>query len=147
MAFGPPVVTGYSLFFDPSFHRAGNGTEPTYNAMPRYGRANSELVVSSMLSRGGFRGMRRVMRVLNGAAPGSVATESYTRVSGAGQSPVDVGPVGVRPMEVLVVNAGNSTAAQRDYINTHIIDARFLSNPVNYPVDTSGNGSGGQLGR
>ena len=147
MSFGAPVVSGYSAFFDPALARPGNGAELNYNAMPRYGRSCSEMSISQLLAKGGFRGVRRVLRTLVGAAPGSPAAESYTRVGTAEQASITgIGPGGLRSMETYVVNAGNSTAAQETYIENLIVDARFNQNPPSYPVDVAGVGGGGKLG-
>jgi hypothetical protein len=143
MSFGPPAVTGYSAFFDPTLARPGNGAEVNYNAMTRYGRESVERLASFALSRSGFRGMRRAMRVLNGAAPGAAAGETYTRVTAT--APFE--PVGgLRQMEVVVANSGNTTAAQRDYLNNFLIDMLFNQSPAVYPPDLSGNGGGGKAG-
>ncbi len=148
MPFGAPLVTGYSAFFDPTLSRQGNGAEASYNNMPRYGRENVERLASFALSRGGFRGIRRVMRALNGAAPGAVANETYSRVGTADQGSANlIGPGGARPIETFVVSVGSTTTAQRDYINNFIIDKLFNTSPaIPYPTDLSGNGSGGRLG-
>ena len=148
MSFGAPTATGYSSFFDPTLARPGNGAEQDYNAMRRYGRGGIEMCIARMLAKPGFRGVRRAMRVLNGVAPGTDATETFTRVGTTQQgSPVATGPGGVAPMEVVTMNSGITTAAQQTYINNVMIDARFVQNPASYPVDLSGNGGGGKLGR
>jgi hypothetical protein len=147
MSFGAPGVTGYSAFFDPTLARPGNGAEVNYNAMARYGRARTEMCISQLLAKGGFRGMRRVIRVLTGAAPGSAAAESYTRVGTAEQASITgIGPGGLRSMETVAANSGNTTAAQETYIENLILDARFNQNPSSYPADLSGVGGGGKLG-
>lgn len=146
MSFGAPAATGYSPFFDPTLARVGNGAEVDYNAMPRYGRAGTEMALARLLAKGGFRGIRRVMRVLTGAAPGSAADETYTRVGTVGQGVTEVGPGGLRTMETVTANSGNTTSAQEAYIENNIINARFVQNPTSYPVDLSGNGGGGKVG-
>lgn len=147
MSFTPPAATGYSGFFDPAFARPGTGAEADYNAMPRYGRGPIERAIARNLAKAGFRGMRRVMRVLNGAAAGSAANETYTRVGTADQAgPTSAGPGGLRTMEVFTANSGNTTNAQRDYINNQMIDPLFNMSPSSYPVDLSGNGGGGRAG-
>lgn len=147
MSFGAPVVSGYSPFFDPALARPGNGAEINYNAVPRYGRASSEMLISAQLAKGGFRGVRRVMRALMGAAPGASGAESYTRVGTAQQESITgIGPGGLRTMETYVANSGNTTAAQETYIENLIVDARFNQNPSSYPVDLAGVGGGGKVG-
>lgn len=148
MSFGAPAATGYSPFFDPTLARPNNGAEQDYNAMRRYGRGGIEMSIARMLGKSGFRGMRRAMRVLNGVVPGTDATETFTRVGTTQQgSAISTGPGGVAPMEVVTTNSGVTTAAQQTYINDLMIDARFVQNPASYPVDLSGNGGGGKLGR
>lgn len=147
MSFTPPTVTGYSAFFDPAFSRQGNGAESSYNAMTRFARTGTEMMVARALAKSGFRGIRRAMRVLNGAAAGSDATETYTRVGTAQHAgPTSIGPGGLRTMETVTANSGNTTTAQRDYINNNMIDARFAQNPTSYPVDLAGVGGGGKVG-
>jgi hypothetical protein len=148
MSFTPPTVTGYSGYYDPLYGRAGNGAAADYNNTLRYGRSSTERRAALALSRSGFRGMRRAMRVLNGAAPGSDATENYTRVGVVDQNgPNSIGPGGLRTMETVVANSGNTTTAQQTYINNNIIDLVFATSPsIPYPADLSGNGSGGKLG-
>lgn len=144
MAFGAPTVTGYAGGFDPTFAIASAGAEVNYNAVPRYGRGNTEMTLARLFASAGFRGVRRAMRVLNGAAPGSAATETFSRV--AAQVPFNPQTAGgLRTLETVTANSGNTTAAQRDYINNVILDARFGSNPANYPVDLSGSGGGGKV--
>ena len=147
MSFGAPVVSSYSPFFDPALARPGNGAELNYNAMPRYGRASSEMCISQLLAKGGFRVVRLVLRTLIGAAPGASAAESYTRVGTVQQESITgIGPGGLRTMETYVANSGNSTAAQEAYIENLIVDARFNQNPSSYPVDLAGVGGGGKVG-
>lgn len=147
MSFGAPTVSGYSAFFDPTLARPGNGAEVNYNAITRYGRASSEMSISALLAKGGFRGVRRVMRSLMGAAPGAAAAESYTRVGTADHADITgIGPGGLRSMETYVANSGVSTVAQETYIENLIVDARFNQNPSSYPADLSGAGGGGKLG-
>jgi hypothetical protein len=147
MSFGAPGVSGYSPFFDPTLARPGNGAEVDYNAMPRYGRASSEMCISTLLAKGGFRGVRRVLRSLIGAAPGAAAAESYTRVGTVQQESITgIGPGGLRTMETYVANSGNTTSAQETYIENLIVDARYNQNPSSYPVDLAGVGGGGKLG-
>ena len=147
MSFGAPGASGYSPFFDPTLARPGNGAEVNYNAMPRYGRSSSEMSISTLLAKSGFRGVRRVMRSLMGVAPGASATESYTRVGTAQQENITgIGPGGLRTMETATANSGVTTAAQETYIENLIVDARYNQNPSSYPVDLAGAGGGGKLG-
>jgi len=44
-------------------------------------RSYEETAISRVLSRGGFRGVRAVMRRMNGTAIGSTATDTFARAS------------------------------------------------------------------
>lgn len=141
MAFSPPTVTGYAGGFDPTMQRAGNGAEANYNSLPRYGRTSAERRLSTVLAKSGLRGLRQVMRTLNGAAPGSAAVASYPRVV----APLDSDDLGgVRVIETYTLNTGNTTAAQQEYIEDHIMDDVFRAVPD--ATDLGGNGGGGKLG-
>ncbi len=147
MSFGSVAVGGYSAFFDPALARPGNGAEISYNAMPRFGRSSGEVSIARLLAKGGFRATRRVMRALNGAAPGGAASETYARVSTADQTgPTSIGPGGVRAIETATLNSGVTTAAQETYIDNLVIDPIYNQAPTSYPVDLSGNGGGGKVG-
>lgn len=146
MSFVPPVMTtlgSYSTFYTNGNGIGTAGTEADYNSMTRYGRTNNERMASMALGRGGFRGMRRAMRVLNGAAAGSAASETHTRV--AVQTPFQPETAGgLRSMETVTDITGNTTSAQQAYIQSKILDMMFGQTPViptGYPADLSGNGS------
>jgi hypothetical protein len=146
MSFAPPTATGYSAFYSTAFARPGNGAAADYNAVPRYGRSSNERVAAFALGRGGFRGMRRAMRVLNGASAGSATSETYGRI--AAQTPFAPETAGgARTVETVTVSpTGNTTTAQRDYINDKILDMLYDQEPGTYPTDASGNGGGGKRG-
>lgn len=143
MSFAPPVMgASYSPFYLSTVGVGTAGNEADYNTMTRYARTNNERMASMALGRGGFRGMRRAMRVLNGAAAGSAASETHTRV--AVQTPFQPETAGgLRTMETVTDNSGNTTAAQQTYIQNKIIDMMFgLTPPIpsGYATDLSGNG-------
>ena len=139
MSFAPPVVTGYSALFAPTSGRAGNGAEADYNAVPRYARDSNERRIAQAMSRAGFRGMRRVIRTLNGAAPGTTATDTYARVLGSNAFEP---PSGARPIETVTTVNAATTAAQQTAIQTRLIDQLFVSSPTSYPTDLGGGGGG-----
>lgn len=138
MSLVPPVApTGYSGFWT-----IYSGSSSPYNF--RFARSGHELNLGRELATRGFRKYRAVMRALNGAAPGAVTTDSYRRVTAvqAGANPQMLG--GSRAIE-LVSNATTTTVAMQTAINTNIYDSITRVNP--YPVDRSGNGGGGRVGR
>lgn len=146
MSFTPPTVTGYSPFYSSTVGIASAGNEASYNAMTRVARSSTEYSIARLLARGGFRGMRRVMLVLTGAAAGSAASETHARV--AAQTPFNIGSMGgARTIETVTDNSGNTTAAQETYIENNILNMRYAANPTSYPVDAGGNGGGGKLVR
>lgn len=148
MSFAPPTMgtTSYSGYWSSSVGIASAGNEINYNAVSRTGRSSTEYHVARLLAKPGFRGMRRVMKVLTGAAPGSAASETYARI--VAPTPfVDTTFGGARAVETVTANSGNTTSAQETYIENNILDMRYNANPSSYPVDTSGNGGGGKLGR
>lgn len=145
MAFGAPTVTGYSPFYTADIGIASAGNEASYNAMARSGRSSTEYQLARIMAKPGFRGMRRVMKVLTGAVAGSAASETYSRV--AAQTPFAPETAGgLRTIETATANSGNTTSAQETYIETYILDMRYNQNPSSYPTDASGNGGGGKLG-
>ena len=146
MSFGAPTVTGYSPFYSSTAGIAGSGNEASYNAVSRTARSSTEMEVSRALARPGFRGMRRVMLVLTGAAAGSAASETHKRVAAPTPFNLSTGG-GLRSIETVTDNTGNTTSAQETYIENRILNARYAANPSSYPVDLSANGGGGKLGR
>lgn len=143
MSFGPPAVAGYSAFYDPTLARPNNGAEANYAAMRRYGRASTERHASMALTQSGFRAMRRVLRELIGVAPGATALDTYARVRAENGDFVG----GARVVETVTTVNAPTTADQVTYLNALITDGLFLQQPASYPVDLSGNGGGGKLGR
>lgn len=141
MSFSPPVVTGYSGFWSGVYSINSAQAEADYNSVARAARSSNERRAAIALSRPGFRGMRKVMRVLNGAAAGSDATETHSRIAaGTPFQPETEG--GVRALEVVTDNSGVTTTAQITYLNNKLLDLLFVPNPAfPYPLDASGNGS------
>lgn len=141
MSFGPPVMTGYSPFFDPTLARPGNGAEANYQSMTRFGRSSQERRASRALASSGFRGMRRVLRELMGVAPGVTAVDTYARVRAENGDFVG----GARVVETVTTVNAPTTAPQVTYLNALIVDGVFLQQPASYPVDLSNNGGGGKV--
>lgn len=132
MAIPAPTLTVSSGYW--------SNTAPT-----SYHRNNAEYRVSILLGKPGNRSLRRVMKALNGVAPGGAVSDTYTRVApGSAFSVVTLG--GVRPIETVTTPYnGVTTTAQRDYINTMIYDSLTpLAPPA---VDLGGNGGGGKVQR
>jgi hypothetical protein len=107
--------------------------------VPRYARDSNERRIAQAMSRAGFRGMRRVIRTLNGAAPGTTATDTYARVLGSNAFEP---PSGARPIETVTTVNAATTAAQQTAIQTRLIDQLFVSSPTSYPTDLGGGGGG-----
>jgi len=131
MATTLPTVTGWSPLF---------GNTPNAYQL-QFGRHSNDYHAARALGASGMRGIRRVMRVLNGAAAGSAATETYVRRRAA--APFNqVEASGNVPMETVTEINRNTTAADITYINANIIDRIYNMHPAiaSYPVDLSGNG-------
>lgn len=107
-----------------------------------YHRNSTEYRIARMLQATGNRGLRKVMRALNGVAPGGAVSDTYTRVlPGTNFSVTSLG--GARPIETVTGQYnGVTTAAQQTYINAAIYDA-LQTQP--YAVDLGGNGGGGKV--
>lgn len=142
MSMAAPTVTGYSPFFSSSVGRTDAGNEASYNAVTRYARSSNETMIARSLSQGGYRGFRKIMRILNGAAAGSDATVTHARVDASTQGP-STAPGGARTIETFTDNSGNTTSAQKAYID-NLLDRVYNSSPSSYPTDASGNGGGGK---
>lgn len=121
------------------------------------GESNFDPKVSQLLRKRQFRGFRRLLRTLVGAAAGSSAAENTTRVKAfvAGDQ-TTVGQLGglvtmetvslVPPSTVSGPAATrNTTAADVTYF-TALIDRLSALAPASYPADLSGNAGGGKLG-
>lgn len=112
---------------------------------PRHNRNNDERAIGRILAERSNRGLAKVWRALTGAAPGAAVTDTQVRIAqGAAFSVTSLG--GLRTVETVTTQYnGNTTAAQRDYIQTQIIDP--VAANQSYPVDLSGNGGGGKVQR
>jgi hypothetical protein len=137
MATTLPTVTGWSPLY-------GN-TPNAYQQL--FGRSSNDYHAAMALGRAGQRGVRRVMRVLTGAAPGSNATETYARVQAATPFNTLTGG-GARVVETVTEVNRNTTAGDVTYVNANIIDRIYAMTPpiANFPPDLSGNGGGGKRG-
>jgi hypothetical protein len=90
-----------------------------------------------MLRTPGGRRLRRLLRTLNGVAPGAMATENRTRVQHQQGS-----PGGLQIIETVPYINRATTAADVSNINA-LLDR--ISYPSTYPVDVGGSGGGGKL--
>lgn len=131
MATTLPTVTGWSPLY-------GN----TPNAyQPLFGRSSNDYIAAQALGRAGMRGVRRIARVLNGAAPGSTATETVARIAPA--TPFNtLSGGGVRTVDTVTEVNRATTSADVTYINANILDRVYNMQPAiaSYPPDLSGNG-------
>jgi len=131
---------------------AATGWSQLYGDIPNsyqllFGRNSNDYMAAMALGRAGQRGVRRIMRVLNGATAGGAAVETYARVQAAIPLTANNGG-GVRVVETVTVENRNTTAADVTYVNTQMIDRIYNMTPpiASYPVDLSGNGGGGKRG-
>lgn len=136
MAFALPTVTGWSNFY---------GETPNAYAM-LYGRSTMERRLSLELARQSNRAARATIRALTGVAPGSSKANTQARVSAPAGLTQNDQLGGLRVVDVVNIQTGNSTAADVTYINALINDSVYNQAPSSYPADASGNGGGGKLG-
>lgn len=131
MATTLPPVTGWSPLF---------GDTPNAYQL-RFGRHSNDYHAARALGAPGMRGIRRLMRVLNGAAPGSTATETYARIAPATPFNTATGG-GARAVETITEVNRATTAGDVTYINANILDRIYNMQPAiaSYPPDLSGNG-------
>ncbi len=117
------------------------------NTMPQsYNRSSQEQRVIRALGNRGGRALARVMKALNGVAPGAAVNDSVVRITQpAAFSITALG--GVRTVETLVRRSGVTTTGDRDYINNNIYNRTEPSNFIPYPRDLGGNGGGGKIQR
>jgi len=97
---------------------------------------NDAHIVRALRTPGGRR-LRRLLRTLNGVAPGASATENRTRIQHQQGS-----PGGLQLMETVPYINRVTTAADVTMINA-LLDRTTVPNP--YPVDVGGWGGGGML--
>ena len=95
-----------------------------------------------------MRKQKELMLTLNGAAAGSAAADSYSRVQHArangyaGQGAANGG--GLVSIETVTIVAANTAAADKTDIDT-MLTTEGKSQVATYPTDASGNGGGGKL--
>lgn len=128
----------------PFWQTTPNGAA-TYSML--YGRNSIEQMASMHLGKPGYRTVRRAMRALLGAGTGSSKAESVTQIA-PGTPFNDATHGGVRTVASVTLQSGNTTAADLTYVQG-IVDRAFNMAPAiaSYPVDISGNGGGGKVGR
>jgi hypothetical protein len=131
MATTLPTVTGWSPLY--------GSTPNAYQLL--FGRHSNDYHAARALGASGMRGIRRIARVLNGAAPGSNATETVARIAPATPFNTATGG-GARVVETITEVNRNTTAADVTYINANILDRIYAMTPpiASYPPDLSGNG-------
>lgn len=146
MSFTVPTVTGYSGFYTNTVGIPSAGNVASYNALPRYARSSTERAISSAVVRRGFRGMRRALISLTGAAPGGSNAETYKRIQA--QTPFNsLTYGGVRAVETSTVASGVTTSAMETYIEAKMLRSGLYTTSLTYATDRSGNGGGGKRGR
>jgi len=121
------------------------------------GESNFDPKISQLFRKPQFRGWRRLLYVLIGAAAGSSAVENRARVLAeqAGSSSTSGALGGLRTIETVSLvptasGAGspatrNSAAADVTYLKA-MLDRLSALAPASYPTDLSGNTGGGKLG-
>lgn len=135
MSLGTPTVNVSSGYYN--------------NTMPlSYHRDSAEQRLIRSLKPRGHKHYARIMRALNGVAPGAAISDNYTRITQPAAFGIS-GFGGNRAVEVVpsVVVGSVTTTAQRDYLNTNVYDKAINSGQPVYPVDLSGNGGGGKVQR
>lgn len=111
----------------------------------QYHRNNTERALSLVLGKPANRGLRKVVRALNGVAPGASVTDTYSRIAApAAFTPFALG--GARTIETVTgPYNGVTTAAQVTYLNANVIDP--VASAITYVTDLGGNGGGGKVQR
>lgn len=137
----PTAPTGFSGFWQ--YHAPAGQTGP-YNF--RFFRSSEEYRAAIQLGKRGFRKYRAQMDALNGVAPGASTVDSYGRVQSA-QAMYDGQYNGGKRTIQTVSNVTTTTAAMVTAINNRLMDRAFTKPSRTYPVDLSGNGGGGKVGR
>lgn len=118
----------------------------TSGTIQKDGSTQRDDQISKLLRVPGVRKFRRLMRVLVNGAVGDTATETRSRVtavSGLTDPNAYSGAVAIESQSI--INRATTTA-DRDAI-LEVIDNTSAIAPASYPVDASGNGGGGKLGR
>ncbi len=119
------------------------------NAMPlSYHRDSAEQRIIRTLKPRGHKHYARIMRALNGVAPGAAISDNTVRITQP--APFQLAAFGGnRAVETVpsVAVGTVTTVAQRDYLNANVYDKAINSGAPPYPVDLSGNGGGGKVQR
>ena len=121
------------------------------------GESRIDPVMSQLMRRRGFRGYRRLLRTLVGAAAGNSAAENTTRMKAAIAADVTTtgqggGLITMETVSLVPSSAGGSAPATRNTTATDVtyftalIDRLSALAPASYPADLSGNAGGGKLG-
>lgn len=131
---GQTPFTGWTFTLGGSTANSGGTTAGTvYNN----GWTQFDSQLAHLLRTPGGRRLRRLMRTLNGVAPGAMATENRTRLQHQQGS-----PGGLQVMEQVPYINRATTAADVTGINA-LLDRVVYPTP--YPVDVGGSGGGGKL--
>lgn len=128
-------INGYSGLFTTVHNQAALSTIGI--------RSNAEKAISMELRSKGDRSLRRLVRTLNGVVAGTTATETFKRIKSKAGIPLQSELGGL--VEIETFNLVNRATTAADITNfTNVLDERPAPT---YPVDLSGNGGGGKLGR
>ena len=142
-AYGPN--SGFVPFtgFSPTLG-ANDAIAPVVSGSAQFnGMTQGDDALSSKLFVRGNRTLRRLIQTLIGTAAGSTATENFTRVQAAQALGSITTNGGLVPIETVAQINRATTAADI----TNVTAALTRTPSLTYPVDVSGNGSGGDLGR
>ena len=106
----------------------------------QYVNNNTKRMLGRLLRRPGNRLIQEIIQTLNGAASGSAASKTHSRI----EAPADSDNLGgVRAIETVTDVSRNTDAADVTAL-TAIYDLSVAG--ITYPTDASGNGGGGKLG-
>lgn len=135
-----PTVTGWSTFWQ-QIAPVGQGAAYALHG----NRSSQERRIAIHLAKPGYRGMRRVIRTLLGAAVGAAATETHSRIVAPAGLTQAASFGGARQIESVTDVNRVTTAADLTYVQG-VVDRVYNANPTSYPTDLSGNGGGGKEG-
>lgn len=138
MSISAPTVTGWSNFW---------GLTADAYTMQNF-RSSHERRLGMVFGRHGYRGIRKVERLITGTAVGQTATDTYARVSAPAGLTEASSLGGARTIDTITSVARATVTADKTYMET-VLDKVFGMNPAisTYPTDASGNGGGGKAGR
>lgn len=100
--------------------------------------------ISRILEKPGARALQELMLTLNGAAAGSAASATHTRVEADVDRTTAVVGGGVRTVETVTDVSRNTDAADKTEIDT-ILNDSFA--PSTYPTSGDGRSAGGMAGK